>query len=143
MQETIFWIVLFLILLLIEAFTMGLTTIWFAGGALIAWILAMCHVHIGVQAAIFVVVSFALLMLTRPIVKRHFNAKRERTNVESIIGQMGLVTERIDNIRSTGIVMINGMEWSARAERDIEADTVVVVKEVKGVKVLVEPKEDI
>lgn len=142
MQEVIIWLVLLIVLLIIEALTMGLTTIWFAGGALVAWILAMLDVHVGVQIAAFLVVSIVLLVLTRPIAMKYFNAKRERTNVENIIGQTGLVTETIDNIRGTGVVVINGLEWTARAEQILEPDTVVVVKEVQGVKVIVEVKED-
>ena len=142
MQEVILWLALLIVLLIVEALTMGLTTIWFAGGALVAWILAMLDVHVGIQIGAFIIVSVALLILTRPIAVKYFNAKIERTNVEGVIGQTGLVTETIDNIRGTGVVVINGLEWSARAEQVIPTDTVVVVKEVQGVKVIVEIKED-
>lgn len=142
MQEEILWLALLIVLLVIEAITMGLTTIWFAGGALVAWILAMLNVHVGIQIAAFLVVSLALLILTRPIAMKYFNAKTTRTNVEGVIGQIGLVTETIDNIRGTGVVVINGLEWTARAEQIIFSGTVVVVKEVQGVKVIVEIKED-
>ncbi len=142
MQEVISWLALLIVLLIIEAFTMGLTTIWFAGGALVAWILAMFDVHVVIQIVAFLVVSIALLVLTRPIAVKYFNAKRERTNVEGIIGQTGLVTETIDNIRGTGVVVINGLEWRAKADQVIEPETIVIVKEVQGVKVIVEIKED-
>ena len=142
MQEVIMWLVLLVLLLVVEAMTMGLTTIWLAGGALVAWILAMLDVHVAIQIGAFLVVSIALLVLTRPIAMKYFNAKRERTNVEHIIGQTGLVTERIDNIHGTGVVVINGLEWTARAEQIIEPDTIVVVKEIQGVKAIVEVKED-
>ena len=107
-----------------------------------AWVLAMLDVHVGIQIGAFIIVSLALLISTRPIAVKYFNAKIECTNVEGVIGQTGLVKETIDNIRGTGVVVINGLEWSARAEQVIPPDTVVVVKEVQGVKVIVEIKED-
>ena len=141
-MQAFYWLIIFVIALVVEIATMGLTSIWFAGGALIAWMFAKIGFGTVVQIVVFIIASLLLLIVTRPIAVKYFNAKIERTNVEGVIGQTGLVTETIDNIRGTGVVVINGLEWSARAEQVIPTDTVVVVKEVQGVKVIVEIKED-
>ena len=84
-------------------------------------------------------VSLLLLIFTRPIATRYINAKRTKTNVESIIGQQGRVTEQIDNFKGIGTVYLNGLEWTARAKQGdiIEVGSAVVVREVKGVKLIV------
>ena len=85
-MQTIYWLVLFVILLLIEIVTLGLTTIWFAGGALAAFVCGWIGFGLTVQVIVFLVVSVVLLVLTRPIVVKHFNQDRQKTNVESLIG---------------------------------------------------------
>ncbi len=139
-----FWLILFVVLLVIEICTLGLTTVWFAGGALVAWVLAMLKVSLPIQVIVFLIVSIALLVLTRPIVMKHFNRKREQTNAEGLIGQTAVVTERIDTVHSTGVVVVNGLEWSARATAAdiiIEKDTIVSIEGIQGVKLIVKAKE--
>ena len=133
------WIIVLVAAIIVEACTMGLTSIWFAGGALIATVMAAIGLPIWVQIFVFFAVSVLLLVFTRPIAMRYFNKDRDKTNVEAIIGQQGVVIETIDNINSTGSVKIGGMEWTARSVSNeiIEKDAVVTVKSVEGVKVLV------
>ncbi len=141
MYVTIFWIAAMVILLIVEIATLGLTTIWFAGGALIAAIASALGAPLWLSILLFVLVSAVLLFFTRPIVKKHFNGKLVKTNVESIVGAHAVVTEEIDNIKGLGQVKVDGKEWTARSEdesRIIPKDTVVTVKEVSGVKLLVE-----
>lgn len=143
-MQAVFWLVLFVILLVIEIFTLGLTTIWFAGGALVSWLLALFHVSLPVQVVIFLVVSIVLLVLTRPVALKYFNQKRERTNAEGLIGQTAVVTETIDSVHSTGVVVVNGVEWSAKTdepEEIIEKDTLVSIEGIQGVKLIVKQKE--
>ena len=97
-MQAVFWLTLFVILLVIEIFTLGLTTIWFAGGALASWVLALLNVSLPVQIVVFLVVSIVLLVLTRPVAVKYFNRKRERTNAEGLIGQTAVVTETIDSV---------------------------------------------
>jgi len=83
------------------------------------------------------------LVLTRPIAIKFFNQERQKTNAESLIGQKAVVKETIDTIQATGRVEVNGMEWSAKTEETeaIEADTVVIIKGIQGVKLIVEKEE--
>ena len=144
MNPVIMWLAVLVILVIVELATMGLTTIWFAGGALIATIIAALEGPIWLQFVCFVVVSLVLLVLTRPVAMRYFNQNREKTNTDSLIGKQAIVTLDVNNLLGTGQVMLNGMEWSARSTKEdvkIEAGAVVVVKGISGVKVLVEPQE--
>ena len=143
-METIFWLILFVVLLIIEIFTMGLTTVWFAGGALVAFVLAFVEVGLPVQIIVFLLVSILLLVLTRPIAIQFFNKERQKTNADRLIGQKAVVLETIDTLHSTGRVEINGMEWSAKAEDTtavIEAGMVVSVEGIQGVKLIVKKEE--
>ncbi len=136
-----FWLVLFVVFLVTELVSLGLTSIWFAGGSLIALILSFTKVGFYAQIAAAVIVSVALLLLIRPWARNHFNTGRERTNAQSLIGQTAVVLEEIDNIHAQGRVLIGGQEWSARsvAETDlIPKDARVVVREISGVKLIVE-----
>ena len=143
-METIFWLILFVVLLIIEIFTMGLTTVWFAGGALIAFILAFAGAGLPVQIVMFLLVSILLLVLTRPIAIQFFNKERQKTNVDRLIGQKAVVLETIDTLRGTGRVEVNGMEWAAKVEdvtAVIEAGTVVSIEGIQGVKLIVKKEE--
>lgn len=143
-METIFWLVLFVALLIIEILTMGLTTIWFAGGAIIAYVLAFVGFGLPVQIVVFLLTSIILLVLTRPIAMRFFNQQRQRTNAESLIGKKAVVRESIDTLRGVGRVEVNGMEWSAKTEEQedtIEEGTIVVIEGIQGVKLIVRKEE--
>lgn len=143
-METIFWLILFVVLLIIEIFTMGLTTVWFAGGALIAFILAFAGAGLPVQIIVFLLVSILLLVLTRPIAIQFFNKERQKTNADRLIGQKAVVLETIDTLHSTGRVEVNGMEWAAKVEdvtAVIEAGTVVSIEGIQGVKLIVKKEE--
>lgn len=137
------WIVLLVLLIVIEIATLGLTTIWFAGGALVALLANLCGFNIVVQLVLFVAVSSALLYFTRPIMIRYINQDRVRTNADSLIGQTGVVREDIDNLKATGCVVINGQEWTARSVDDalITKDKVVIIDAIQGVKLIVREKK--
>lgn len=135
-----YWLVALAVLLVIEIITMGLTTIWFAGGALVAFVLALLGVPWLTQIAVFLVVSILLLIFTRPALERKINKDRIKTNVNSIAGKEGKVTEAIDNFNQKGTIILDGLEWTARSSKDdviIPAGARVIVDEVKGVKVFV------
>ena len=143
-METIFWLILFVILLVIEILTMGLTTIWFAGGALVAFILAFVGFGLPVQIIVFLLVSIGLLVLTRPIAMKFFNQERQKTNAESLIGQKAVVLETIDTLHGTGRAEVNGMEWSAKTDDTdeiISPGEVVVIEGIQGVKLIVKKEE--
>ena len=137
------WLLALVTFIVIEIATMGLTTIWFAGGALIALTLALVKASFYMQLGAFLVISIVLLVCTRPLAMKFFNQEREKTNVDSVIGKQAIVVAGIDNLKEEGQVILNGMEWSARAyeaENIIPTGAVVEVKEVQGVKLIVTEK---
>ena len=136
------WMVLMVILLIVEgACPFHLVSIWFAIGALTAGIVALLDGGIGLQIALFLVVSCGLLASMLPLVKKFVTPKIVKTNVDSIIGSQGYVTEYVDNISATGQVKLGGMYWTARSEdgTPIEAGTLVRVEKIEGVKAFVSP----
>lgn len=139
-----YWLLLFIALIVIEIITLGLTTIWFAAGSLVAFLLSLFHVPLPIQIIVFLVVSVILFVLTRPIAMKYFNKDREKTNINSVIGKCALVIEKIDNLHATGKVELDGMEWSARATKDTDiyqnGDFVQII-DVKGVKLIVKKEE--
>lgn len=145
MNWILFWVILLVGFVVIEVVTMGLTTIWFAGGALAAAIMAALHLPSYVQIATFIVVSMVLIFFTRPIAVRYFNKDRVKTNAESIVGKKAIVTGAIDNIKAQGQVTVSGMEWTARSVSDditIAEGTVVTVVAISGVKLIVEERKE-
>ena len=139
---SIIWLAVFVVLIVFEAVTTGLFTIWFAGGALIALLVSLFLDMWVVQMVVFLIVSFLLLYFMRPVAMRKFNAKRLKTNVEDIAGREAKVTELIDNLNASGTAILNGLEWSARSVEDsvtIPVGERVLVREVRGVKLIVEP----
>ncbi|WFR57985.1 NfeD family protein [Anaerocolumna sp. AGMB13025] len=136
-----YWLIALAVFLVIEIITLGLTTIWFAGGALIAFLLSLVADNLILELAVFLVVSFVLLIFTRPIAQRFFNLQRIKTNYESLIGKAGKVIEKIDNFNNSGQVIVNGQEWTARAlnsQEIIEPGKRIIIREVSGVKLIVE-----
>ena len=140
-----FWAALVIVAIAIEAATMGLTSIWFAGGGLVALIVAALKGPIVLQVILFFVVSLVLLIFTRPVAVKYFNKDRVKTNAESIVGRKGIVTGEIDNLKATGQVTVGGQEWTARSkdpERKIETGAIVKIFAIDGVKLIVEPAEE-
>lgn len=146
MENTaLIWLGLFIILIVIELFTVGLTTIWFAGGALTAMIADIFGADILAQILIFLAVSCVLLIFTRPWAMKHLNQKRVRTNYESEIGKIIKLTERVDNRNQTGKSIVDGQEWTVRGKDDreiLEEGALAKVIAVSGVKLIVEKYEE-
>lgn len=142
-MEPIIWLGIMIVLLAIEVATLGLTTLWFAGGSLIAFFAALLHAPVFLQVLLFLIVSVVLLWFTRPIAVRYLNKSREKTNIETIIGQEAVVLQDINNLHAKGQVIVGGMEWTARTSKNdetIEAGAIVVVEKVDGVKLIVSRK---
>lgn len=144
-METMYWLLIFIILLIIEICTMGLTTIWFAGGALAAFVMGIIGFGTTVQLVVFSIVSIVLLVSTRPIALKYFNKERQKTNAESLIGKQALVLEDVDTLHNKGMVEVNGQEWSAKTEEPsgvIAKNTVVTIEGIQGVKLIIKEKEE-
>lgn len=135
------WIGLFIILLIIEVFTVGLTTIWFAIGALAAAGVNTLGANLTIQIIVFLAVSIMLMIFTRPWAAKHLNKNRLKTNYESKIGEVIKITERVDNLRQTGRSIVDGQEWTVRSQDNnviLEKDELAKVISVSGVKLIVE-----
>lgn len=144
MNLTTIWLIILVACIVIEIITMGLTTIWFAGGALVAAIAAALSLPLWVQIALFLVVSLILLYLTRPVAVKYFNKDRVKTNAESLVGRQAIVISEIDNLQGIGQVTVGGQEWSARSVEDgrpVSVGSVVIIRAISGVKLIVEEKE--
>ena len=136
------WLILFVVFIVAEVVTAGaLVSIWFCIGSLAAMIAARAGTPIMVQIVVFLVVSVALLILTKPFIKKVLKTKNEPTNADVIIGRIGVVVEDINNLEEKGAVKIDGKLWTARSldeDKAIQKDSKVRIVKIQGVKVLVE-----
>lgn len=135
----VYWMGAAAVLVLIEILTLGLTSIWFAGGAVLAAAAAFLGAPLLLQMVIFVAVSCLLFFFTRPLAQKYMNSSVEKTNVEAMIGQHGIVKEAINNQHGKGLVYVNGMDWTARSMdgEKIPEDVEVVIHKIQGVKLIV------
>ena len=141
-----FWFCLAILLLVVEIFSADLVCIWFGASALLVGVLTAIFPSLPVawQFVIFVLLSAVLLLATRPFVKRFMkgNGKKD-TNLDRLIGQVAVVTERVDNLNATGAVRVNGLVWTARAltpEETFEEGEYVIFAKIEGNKALIKKK---
>lgn len=139
-MENFLWFVLMIVFVVIEIATVGLTAIWFAGGAFVAMLVQMTGLNIYWQIAFFIVVSALMMTITRPWAMMYFKPRLVKTNYETVLGEVVCLTETVDNIKGTGTAVYKGQEWTARAYENgktFEAGTIVEVKEIRGVTLYV------
>lgn len=137
------WLVVAILCLIVEGLTAGLTTIWFAAGAFIALIFAMFDTGLGLQVAVFLISSVALLICTRKIFVEKLKTGTEKTNVDALIGEEGLVTVGIAPF-VPGQAKVKGQSWTAVGEDSdatVAAGTQIKVIAIEGVKLIVSPVE--
>ena len=142
-SPVLFWLMLVCLFVIIEFVTISLTSIWFAGGALIALFVSLLGTPVYLQFALFFLVSVIMIFYTRPFAMKYVKPHNIKTNYEEAIGKEVQVTEQINNRESKGTVRYNGLEWSARSTEDdvvIAPGETVVVTEVRGVKLFVRQK---
>lgn len=139
----IIWLVLMITFLVAETTTVSLISLWFAVGALGAMIISFLQWPIWLQILVFFGISGGLLALLRPVIKKYFTPKIVRTNVDSVVGTTGMVTEAIDNVAAKGQVKLGHMFWTARSTsgETIAEKTLIRVDRVEGVKVFVSPAD--
>lgn len=141
-EDVLLWLGATVVLFIAEAVTVNLVTVWFALGALAAFIAAVAGAQLWLQIVLFLVVTVVTLIFTRPIAKKHINGKHEATNADVVIGKTAVVTEDIDNIAAKGTVSCMGKVWTARSlngEKFSQGEEVTVEK-IQGVKLIVSPK---
>lgn len=135
--QVVFWLVLALVFAIIEAITLGLTTIWFAGGSVL--ISGILGAEFWLQFIIFLCVSIVLLAFTRKIFIKKLGIGNNKTNTMTLIGERGKAMSDI-NFDGAGRVRVGTQEWSAMPQNDddvIKAGADVEILEIKGVKVIV------
>lgn len=139
MTSSLYWLIILAVLIFIEIITLGLTTIWFAAGALTAFIVSLFMDNLIVELIVFTGVSLTFLYFVRPLVLKYFNPRKTRTGYEGVIGKEALVDITIDNLKSAGQVNVEGQEWSARSLEGsiIEKGVKVKVQGISGAKLIV------
>ena len=137
-----FWLSVVVLAIVAEAITADLIAVWIIPSALISMILAIIDVPLWVQIVVFLVLVAALLVLSKTILRKYLQKRpAEITNAESLLGQTAIVTEALNNLSQSGAVRVNGLEWSARSVSDetvIEKGSLVVIREIRGVKLICE-----
>ena len=135
------WLVVIVLFIAVEVNTMALTTIWFAGGAVAAFLAALAGLTIKTQLVLFLIVSLVLLIFTRPFAMKFVNKGTVNTNAMDLLGKKARVTAEINNQLSKGAAVVNGQEWTARAAEEeavIPEGEIVLIKEIRGVKLIVD-----
>ena len=137
------WLLLIVVFLIAEAATVTMVSLWFAAGALAAMLVSLTGGSIAFQVTVFLAVSVLAVAALRPLVRKHITPKLTRTNVDSVIGTTGFVTEDIDNVSAQGQVKLGSMYWTARSTSgaSLSKGTLIRVDRIEGVKVFVSPAE--
>ena len=131
------WLGLVITLTLIEVLTTNLVTIWYIASALVSLILSLFIDSYLTQFAVFVILGTVLLFTTRDYLVKLIVKKKEKTNLDRVIGMTGVVTEEITK-KKAGEVKVDGKRWTAIANKKIKVDSTVKVLEIDGVKLKVE-----
>jgi membrane protein implicated in regulation of membrane protease activity len=135
------WLVLTVVFVVVEVLTTSLTTIWFALSAFVMVFLSLLPLPLWVQVLVFAAISLALLIFTRPVLKKHLKIKKTALNADAIIGKKALVTEDITPLQK-GAVKVNGLVWTASADgKEISAGRECLVAEIRGATAIVKPLE--
>ena len=135
----VFWLAALVVFLVFEIITLGLTSIWFAGGALAAFVAAEFGANPIIQSLAFLIVSLLLLFTVRPFSSKYFNRSRQKTNLDAIVGRSAIVTKEINNLEGLGEINLSGQIWTARSADDtvIAAEKKVEIVNIEGVKAIV------
>ena len=137
MEWDFFWLVIILLLSFVEVATVNLVTVWFIASALVSLLLAFLNVNFIVQFAVFVILGIILLLTTRNYLVGLLNKNKQITNLDRVVGMEGVVTEKITK-HNPGEVKVDGKKWTAVASKTISEGKVVRIKEIEGVKLIVE-----
>jgi len=135
------WLGLVIALTLIEVLTTNLVTIWYIASALISLILSFFVDSYLIQFSVFVIVGTILLFTTRDYLLKLLVKKKEKTNLDRVVGMTAIVTEEITK-KKPGEVKVDGKKWTAIANKKIKVDSTVKVLEIDGVKLKVEEVDD-
>jgi len=131
------WLIVLVVAVVAEAISLGLTSVWFAFGALAAWLVSLVVDSFAIQITVFLVVSLALLIGIRPFAVKGLKIGRHRTNADALVGKEGLVLKPIEPLSATGQVKVGAQIWTAVSEDSLAEGEKVIVLEIQGVKLVV------
>ncbi len=139
--SALLWLILMVVFLIAEGASVMVISLWFAAGSLVAMVAGLLNAPLWLQVLLFLSVSVGLLLALRPLLRKYFNPKLARTNVDAVIGAQGIVVETIDNVTAQGRVKLESMEWAARSTTGaaLQPGDRIVVDRVEGVKLYVSP----
>ena len=128
------WVGIFVVLVIIEAATQGLTTIWGAASALIMVFISQTGMNIGWQILLFLVMTLVFVVTTRPVLVKKLKVGNNRTNVDTMIGEEVIVTKAISTFEKGEARSKNGVIWSVTSTdgTDIGEGAVCTVQSVEG-----------
>ena len=140
----VIWLVLLILFAIVEGATVGLVSIWFAAGALVALLTTFFTANIWIQITLFLLVSLVTMVIVRPLARKYVFPTVVPTNADRVIGHQAVVTEDIDNLSAKGVAVVFGVAWTARSETGdpIPKGTTVLVKRIDGVKLFVAPVQN-
>ena len=136
-----FWIITIIILVMLEAISINLTSIWFVISGIVALILSIFVDSFIIQFSVFVILGIILLITTKPLLKKFIKINNEKTNLDRVVGMKGIVTSKIEPLK-VGEVKVDGKRWSAVSDCVIEQDEVVEILKIDGVKLIVKKLEE-
>lgn len=138
----ILWTVLIIVFAVAEAFTLGLTSIWFALGAVFGLLVAIAGFPIYAQIATFLIATLIMVIYTRPVAQKYLRIGASKTNVTALLGETGIILKRID-AHNLGQVKVKGQIWTAKSEagQEIPRGEEVEIVAVEGVKLIVRSLE--
>ncbi len=132
-----FWLVVMIVCVIVEALTFALTTVWGAIAAFVMIFLSKTNMPFKWQLLIFLLLTIALVLTTRPFAVKKLKLGKNATNVNSMVGQEVLVTKKITKFEKGEVKAKNGVIWSAKnfdenAETEIPENSVCTVEKVDG-----------
>lgn len=133
------WLIVLAFAVIVELMTEQLVSIWFVPGALVASILAFCGCHLVAQIVVFFVISIIGVLMLRRLLSKLFKGESAKTNVDAIIGEKCIVTERISNYAGCGQARVKGQIWSARGcseDDEFEVGETLMIVAIEGVKLI-------
>ena len=134
------WLILFIVFLIIEVLTINLVTIWFAIGSLAAFISTYFTDSLIIQCIVFVIFTALTLLITKPVLNKFRIIRNEGLNYDRIIGKIGVVTKKVSK-QESGRVKVDGKDWMAISDKEIEVNKEVEILKIDGVKLIVKEKE--
>ena len=134
----LFWLGVLLVAIVIESITNDLVSIWFAASALVVMLVSFFWENIGGVLIIFLVLTVLFVVLARPFLKRYLKVNEVKTNVDTVIGRIAVVTASIEKL-SRGEVKLDASYWTAITDEEelINVGDKVEVLAVEGVKLIV------